>query len=317
MSALIIAEHNNNTLNPATISSINAAHKLTDNIIILIVGYNCKSVATEASLLQFVTKVLYIDNINYRHGSAEIINNIVLKIITNNNQNDYKYIISTATAFGKNILPRIAACLDVEQVSEVINIVSEDTFERFIYSGDALQTVKSLCVIKCLTIRVGFFVNSLNKNTNRAQIEQLDIILEQTKTNPIKFLEFIQSKQQKELTTAKIVVAGGRALQNKNNFLLIEQLADKLNAAIGATRTAVYAGFAPNDWQIGFSGKTIAPDLYIAIGISGAVQHISGVKNSKVIVAINIDEHAPIFQVANYKLVGDLFKIVPELIAAL
>jgi electron transfer flavoprotein alpha subunit len=311
MSALIIAEHNNNTLHPAIISSINAAHKLTNNIIILVVGYNCKSVAIEASLLQFVTKVLYIDNINYRHGSAEIINNIVLKI------NHYKYIISTATAFGKNILPRIAACLDVEQISEVINIISEDTFERLIYSGDAIQTVKLECLIKCLTIRVGFFLNNLNKNTDSSQIEQLDIILEQTKTNPVKFLEFIKSKQQKELTTAKIVVAGGRALQNKNNFLLIEQLADKLNAAIGATRTAVHAGFAPNDWQIGFSGKTIAPDLYIAIGISGAVQHISGIKNSKVIVAINIDEHAPIFQVANYKLVGDLFKIVPELIAAL
>lgn len=315
MSALIIAEHNNNVLHSTTLSSINAAHKLTNEIVVLIIGYNCKSVAIEASVLQFVTKVLYIDNINYSHESSEIISNIVLKII--NNKNYYKYIISTATAFGKNILPRIAACLDVEQVSEVINIISEDTFERLIYSGDVVQTVKLLCGIKCLTIRVGFFVNSLNKNTNSSQIEQLDIILEQTKTNSLKFLEFIQAKQQKELTTAKIVVAGGRALQSKNNFLLIEQLANKLNAAVGATRTAVHAGFAPNDWQIGFSGKTIAPDLYIAIGISGAVQHLSGVKNSKVIVAINIDEHAPIFQVANYKLVGDLFKIVPELIAAL
>ena len=315
MNALIIAEHNNNELHPATLMSINAASKVAEDITVVVIGYNCKTVVKEVSLIQTVTKVLYLDHENHAYLYAENIASIILTIVTNN-QNYYKYIICGATAFGKNVLPRVAACLEVEQISEVTKIISQDTFERFIYSGDVIQTVKLLCDIKCLTIRVGYFENKLIKRINTvALIEQLNFII--NIPDQIKFLEFVSSNQTLDLTNSKIVVAGGRGLQSKSNFVLIEQLAHKLNAAKGATRTAINAGFAPNEWQIGCSGKTIAPDLYIAIGISGAIQHLAGIKDSKVIVAINTDENAPIFSVANYKIVGDLFKIVPELIAAL
>ncbi len=321
MSVLIIAEHDHNTLHLSTIAAINAASQLTKQITVLVMGFNCNTVATLVATTQFVTKVLYLDHINYKHLLAENIVPVIIKIISKN-LNYYKYILCSATAFGKNILPRVAACLDVEQISEVTKIVSSDTFERFIYSGNAIQIVKLFCDIKCLTIRMRYFIDQFvnAKNTNIAIIDQLDpanFIANTVLENRVKFLEFIKSNQQLELTTAKIVVAGGRGLQNKDNFILIGELANKLNAAIGATRTAVNAGFIANDAQIGFSGKTIAPDLYIAIGISGAVQHISGIKDSKVIVAINMDENAPIFQFANYKIVGDLFKVVPELIAQL
>jgi electron transfer flavoprotein alpha subunit len=315
MNALIIAEYDNEELHPATISAINAASNVADYITVLVIGVNCRAIAMEASLIQAVTKVLHVDHKNYTYLCAENVASVILTIIANN-QNYYKYIICGATVFGKNILPRIAACLDVEQISEVTKIISQDTFERFIYSGDVIQTVKLLCDIKCLTVRVGYFENKLIKNINTAApIEQLNVII--NLSDQIKFLEFIKSNQKLELTNSKIVVAGGRGLQSKSNFALIEQLAYKLNAAIGATRTAINSGFAPNELQIGCSGKTIAPDLYIAIGISGAIQHLAGVKDSKIIVAINTDENAPIFSIANYKMVGDLFKIVPELIAAL
>lgn len=319
MSVLVIAEHNNKDLHPAVVSAINAARELSKDIVILVVGYNCKQVATKIASLSFVTKILYIDDIIYKYLYAEDLTEIVLNII-NNSLKKYEYIISVATAFGKDVLPRIAGCLDVEQISEVTKIIDKDIFERFIYSGDAIQIVKLLCTIKCLTVRVGYFTNKITNNINPVNIEQLQVQLESKNifvANNIKFLELITSRQSLNLTNARIVVAGGRALQNKDNFLLIEQLAKKLNAAIGATRTAVHAGFAPNEWQIGFSGKTIAPDVYFAIGISGAVQHVCGVKDSKIIVAINIDPDAPIFKIATYGIVGDLFKIVPELINAL
>ena len=315
MTALIIVEYDNNRINPATLAAINAAKEVVDDITVLVVGYNCKSIAIEMSIISAVTKVLYLDHINYTYLYAENITSAVLNIITNN-PNYYKYIICGATAFGKNVLPRIAACLEMEQISEITKIISEDTFERFVYSSDVVQAVKLLCPIKCLTVRVGYFDNKLIKKMGAsAPVEQLNIIV--NVPEQIKFLEFVKSSQNLELTNAKIVVAGGRGLQNKSNFVLIEQLASKLNAAIGATRTAINAGFAPGEWQIGCSGKTIAPDLYIAIGISGAVQHLVGVKDSKIIVAINIDENAPIAKIANYQIIGDLFKIVPELIEAL
>lgn len=319
INALIIAEHDNSILHPATIAAINAATQLADSIqiIIIVIGSNCKAVAIEAAAVKFVHKVLYIDYINNNYLSTELLTDIILDVI-NNNPDYYTYIICGGTSFGKNLLPRIAANLDVEQISDVVKIIDSDVFERFIYSGNAMQTVKLLCNIKCLTIRVGYFNSELMPNNNIALIEQLNLLINLEKYNrQIKFLKLIKTNQEINLTNAKIVVAGGRALQNKENFALIEQLAYKLKAAIGATRTAVHAGFAPNEWQIGCSGKTIAPDLYIAVGISGAVQHVSGIKDSKIIVAINIDENAPIFQIATYKIVDDLFKIVPELINAI
>lgn len=321
MQVLIIAEHNNKVLNPATISAVWAAQQLAKQITILILGYNCAAVLSEASLLYYVTKVLYVDDIIYQNLYVEQVTESVLHII-NKDQNNYAYIICAATSFGKELMPRIAACLDVEQLSEVIKIIDYETFERFIYSGDAIETVKLLCAIKCLTIRVGCFFNNVVTidNINKASIEKINNIAVK-KINildQIKYLRYINNNNAAlNLSNAKIVVAGGRALQSKDNFTLIERLAKKLNAAVGATRTAVYAGFAPYEWQIGLSGNVIAPDLYIAIGISGAVQHVCGIKDSKIIVAINSDRDAPIFKIATYKIVGDLFKIVPELIDSL
>lgn len=322
MRALIIAEHDNKTLNPSVISAVCAAEQLLTEIIILILGYRCASVLQEASLLQYVTKVLYIDDIIYQDLYAEQVTEIVLHII-NKDKDYYGYIICAATSFGKEVIPRIAACLDVEQVSEIIKIIDQRTFERFIYSGDAIEAVQISCPIKCLTTRLGCFPNNKilidNNNINQDNIEQINNI-DIKKSNileQIKYVEYIKNNVSLNLNNSKVVVAGGRALLSKDNFVLIEKLAKKLNAAVGATRTAVYAGFAPYEWQIGLSGNIIAPDLYIAIGISGAVQHVCGIKDSKVIVAINSDPDAPIFKVATYKIVGDLFKIVPELIDSL
>lgn len=315
MNALIIAEHNNNKLLPATIATIDAASRLTKQITVLIVGYNCQSVINQASITKNVTKILYVDHINYKHLLAENISTIIIKII-NKNINHYQYIMAGATTFGKNLLPRIAAILDIEQISEVTKIISKDTFERFIYTGNAIQTVQLLCNIKCLTIRTINFDDTLNQNIHTATIESLDatqFAIDQRihfSKNQTKIKQSIRP----ELTNAKIVVAGGSGLKSKENFILIEQLADSLNAAIGASKSAVDAGFAPNHYQIGQTGKIIAPKLYIAIGISGAIQHIAGIKESKVIVAINQDENAPILKVAHYAIIGDLFKIIPELI---
>ena len=316
MGALIIAEHNNQHLLSATIATIDAASHLTKNITVLVIGSNCQSVVKEASCAPNVTKILDLDHINYTNLLAENITSVIIEIISKNPTHNYEYIMVGSTTFGKNILPRIAACLDVEQISEVTKIISKDTFERFIYAGNAIQTVRLLCNIKCLTIRTTNFNDEFIKNFTTASIEQLDpqkFIWDQR----IRFAKNqIKNKQSShpELTTAKIVVAGGSSLKSKENFLLIEQLAGKLNAAVGASKSAIDAGFAPNSWQIGQTGKIIAPKLYIAVGISGAVQHVAGIKESKIIVAINIDENAPIFQVAHYAMVGDLFKIIPELI---
>lgn len=320
MNILIIAEHDNKVLNPSTISAVCAAQQLSTQITVLILGYKCTAVLNEASLLYSVTRVLYLDDIIYQDLYAEQVAEIILQIISKDTDN-YRYIICAATSFGKEIMPRIAACLDVEQISEIIKIIDHNTFERFIYSGDAIETVQLFCAIKCLTIRVGCFFNKIIAidNISQASIEEINNIGTNNINilNQIKRLKYINNNTSLNLSNAKIVVAGGRALQSKDNFVLIERLAKKLNAAVGATRTAVYAGFAPYESQIGLSGNIIAPDLYIAIGISGAVQHICGIKDSKVIVAINSDQDAPIFKLATYKIVGDLFKIVPELIDSL
>ena len=321
MAALIIAEHNNTELLPATIATINAASLLTQNITVLIIGYNCQSVVNQTSMASHVTKVLYVDHSNYQYLLAENIATIVIETINNKNKDYYQYIMVGATTFGKNALPRIAAMLDVEQISEVTKIINNDTFERFIYAGNAIQTVKLLCQIKCLTIRTINFNDEFIQNIYTSEIASLNH-LDFSINNNIKFSRnqinpCLSTAIRPSLSTAKIVVAGGSALKSKENFALIEQLADQLNAAVGASKSAVDAGFAPNSWQIGQTGKIIAPKLYIAAGISGAIQHITGIKESKVIVAINIDENAPIFKIANYAIVGDLFKIIPELIKAL
>lgn len=319
MNAIVIAEHNNNELLPATIATISAASNLAKQITVLIIGHNCQSVIHQASIANNVTKVLYIDHINYKHLLAENIATIVTKIIINN-INYYQYILTGATAFGKNLLPRIAGMLDLEQISEVIKIISPDTFERFVYTGNAIQTVQLLCDIKCLTIRAINFNDTFIKNVNStAIIEPLDstqFIIDQ-RIQLAAHQNKIKQSIRPELTTAKIVVAGGNGLKSKENFALVEQLADSLNAAVGASKSAVDAGLAPNNYQIGQTGKIIAPNLYIAIGISGAIQHIAGIKESKIIVAINIDENAPIFKVAHYAIIGDLFKIVPQIIQEL
>ena len=348
MNALIIAEHNNNLLATATIAAINMASLLTDNLTILIVGYHCQSVVNQSAILNKVTRVLYLDDYNFQHLIAENLTNVVIDLINQHykvRDDDKKYInydfiITAATKFGKNLLPRIAGKLNVEQVSEVTKVISPDTFERTICSGNAIENVKIDCKIKCLTIRAINFNNDFIENNCSADIIKLDAKnylidpricffkhttymgsshehqkSENTRLNKVQNNNQICYNQ--ELTTAKIVVAGGGALGSKENFALVEQFAIELNAAVGASKFAVDAGFAPNHVQIGQTGKVIAPYLYIAVGISGAIQHLAGIKGSKIIIAINKDENAPIVKMANYSIIGDLFKIIPEILTEL
>lgn len=307
--ALVIAEHNQTELHPATFSAVTAATQLTSNITLLIAGYDCQAVATQASHLQGVQKVLFTDAPFYANPTAEDLSSLVLSIVTH-----YTYIITPATAFGKNFLPRVAAMCDVAQISDVVKILSPNTFIRPIYAGNAYQTIESHDKCYVLTIRsTAFKPATLGHQT--ATIESLTPVAQNTQ---VAFVSEQQtSSARPDLSQARIIVAGGRGLQSKENFKFIEQLADKLGSAVGASRAAVDAGFISNDHQIGQTGKIVAPDLYIAIGISGAIQHIAGMKGSKVIVAINKDANAPIFQIADYGLVGDLFKIIPELCQAL
>jgi electron transfer flavoprotein alpha subunit len=310
MTTLIIAEHNNQTLNSTTQHVITAAQQLDSDIHILVAGFNCDLVATAAANLTDVKLVLQADNSVYQHALAENMADLIKDIA-----NGYDYILAPATTFGKNILPRVAALLDVGQISDVLQIINADTFVRPIYAGNALATVQSLDTPKIMTIRTTSFAICKIGN-EAAPIKKLDAVCD------LKLSEFVSadntaSTTRPELTAARVVISGGRGLQSKENFKMLEELATVLNAAIGASRAAVDAGFVPNDYQVGQTGKVVAPELYIAIGISGAIQHLAGMKDSKVIVAINKDPDAPIFQVADYGLVGDLFTIVPELIKEL
>lgn len=309
MSALVIVEHNNSQLNNSTYSAVSAALQLDDTVVLLIVGYNCNQVAEDAALIKGVTTVLLVDAPAYEHLFAENVSDVVISIAKN-----YSIIIASATTFGKNILPYIAAKLDVTQVSDVTRIISSDTFEHPIYAGNAIETVKIIDEIKVLTIRSTAF-NSSNEKQTACCIEQLEHQAIQPSVSFMK--QELNASTRPDLSSAKIVISGGRGLQNAEKFKLIEQLADTLGAAIGASRAAVDAGFVSNDYQVGQTGKVVAPTLYIAIGISGAIQHLAGMKDSKVIVAINKDADAPIFQIANYGLVGDLFELVPQLIEQL
>lgn len=309
MRALVVAEHDNKILKPATLNTVTAAKQLCSDIVVLIVGSECKSVAESAAKIEGITAVILADATEYQHLLAENIAPLVVKLAA-----DFTHVLAPATTFGKNIMPRVAALLDVAQISDCIQIITADTFVRPIYAGNALATVQSTDPIKIITIRTtGFLAAKFCADT--AAIETCDVVFN---NDAVRFLTHELSKSERpELTAAKIIVSGGRGMQSGENFKLLETLADRLGAAIGASRAAVDAGFVPNDYQVGQTGKVVAPELYIAIGISGAIQHLAGMKDSKVIVAINKDADAPIFQIADYGLVGDLFEILPQLMTEL
>ncbi|WP_298622904.1 FAD-binding protein [uncultured Legionella sp.] len=309
MSTLILVEHNNQTLHPSTRNVLAAALELDSTPTLLVVGHQCRTVAEQAAELAGVHAVWYVDQPCYEHQLAEQISDLILSFASS-----FSAILAPASTYGKNITPRIAALLDVAQISDVTKIIDAETFEHPVYAGNAIETVRILDPIKVMTIRTTAF-NSVLSSQNACCIENMSY---ESSFNKSKFVRHELSKSERpELGSAKIVVSGGRGLQSAEKFKLIEELADTLGAAIGASRAAVDAGFVPNDYQVGQTGKVVAPTLYIAVGISGAVQHLAGMKDSKVIVAINKDEDAPIFQIANYGLVGDLFELVPQLIEQL
>jgi electron transfer flavoprotein alpha subunit len=305
MKILIIAEHDNAALKLSTFHTLSAAKELGEEIDLLIAGENCQKIAEQAKILP-IKKILVADNVVYAHQLAENMAALIAEIGKN-----YNYILMPASTFGKNILPRVAALLDVAMMSDVIKIMTPDTFLRPIYAGNALATVKSEDKIKVMSIRTTAFA-AVKKSDQ--QIAAIETISEVIPNNLSRFEKQELTKSSRpELTDARVIISGGRGLKSAENFHLLEKIADRLGAAVGASRAAVDAGFAPNDYQVGQTGKVVAPDLYIAVGISGAIQHLAGMKDSKVIVAINNDPEAPIFQIADYGLVGDLFKILPEL----
>jgi len=305
MSILVIAEHDNTSLSPATLNTISAAKEIGSDIDILVAGSGCANVGKEASQIPHVKSILLADSIEYKDFIAENISTLIISL-----SKDYTHLMAPSTTTGKNFMPRVAALLDVMQISDIIKVVDESTFQRPIYAGNALSTVKSSDNIKIITVRSTSFEVSENSGGN-AEIKSINGTGE---TDKSKFLKSeLSSSERPELTSAKIVVSGGRGMQDGSNFGMLEKVADKLGAAVGASRAAVDAGFVPNDYQVGQTGKVVAPELYIAVGISGAIQHLAGMKDSKVIVAINKDEDAPIFQVADYGVVTDLFDAIPEL----
>ncbi len=306
MKLLMIAEHDNHVLKSSNQSVLTAATQLSSTIDCLVIGYHCLPIIEKIKKFNSIREVIVCSSENYEHQLAENTSELIASVAKN-----YDYVLSPATTFGKNLLPRVAALLDVAMISDVIQIISPDTFVRPIYAGNALATVMSDDKIKVLTIRTSAFAPMSMKDQHSAKIQELTHSIPNLTCRWIS-QELTESKRP-ELTSAKIIVSGGRGLKSAANFKLLETLADTLGAAMGASRAAVDAGFAPNDYQVGQTGKIVAPDLYIAIGISGAIQHIAGMKESKVIVAINSDPDAPIFQLADYGLVGDLFKILPEL----
>ena len=305
MKILVIAEHDNTSLKGSTNSTIAAAKEISSDISVLVAGHSCSSVSDEAACLDGVTSVMLADSSTYENFLAEDIANLIVSI-----SDDFEYILAPATTFGKNFLPRVAAILDSQQISEITEVVSADTFKRPIYAGSCIATVKTLEPKKIISVRSTAF-DGVTKGESQASV--IDV----SSTDSLNVSSFVKEdlavSDRPELTAADIVVSGGRGMQSGDNFHLLDSIADKLGAAVGASRAAVDAGFVPNDYQVGQTGKIVAPDLYIAVGISGAIQHLAGMKDSKVIVAINKDEDAPIFQVADYGLVADLFEALPEL----
>jgi len=308
MSILVIAEHDNASLKGATLSTITAAQAIGGDIEVLVAGAGCQAVADEAVKVTGVSKVLLADNAAYAHQLPEAVASLIAELGKN-----YSHVLAPATTTGKNVMPRAAALLDVAQISDITQVESADTFVRPIYAGNAMATVQSEDAVKVITVRTTAFDEAGAEGS--AAIEACDFVAEQSIASFVS--EQLSKSERPELISASIVISGGRGMQNGENFALLEKVADKLGAAIGASRAAVDAGFVPNDMQVGQTGKIVAPDLYVAVGISGAIQHLAGMKDSKVIVAINKDEEAPIFQVADYGLVADLFKVMPELEAAL
>ena len=308
MSVLVYAEHDNASLKTETHKLVNAAQKMGGDIHVLVAGEGCQAVAEAAAQIDGVAKVLVADNAAYKHQLAENTADLVLELA-----GDYSHVVAAATTTGKNFMPRVAALLDVAQVSDIIGVESEDTFVRPIYAGNAIATVQSSDGKKVITVRAASF--DAAGTSGSAEIAAIDVVKGSEKSDFVS-AELTESERP-ELTAAEVVISGGRGMQNGDNFKLLEGIADKLGAAIGASRAAVDAGFVPNDMQVGQTGKIVAPQLYIAVGISGAIQHLAGMKDSKVIVAINKDEEAPIFQVADYGLVGDLFEVLPELESSL
>ena len=304
MASLVIAEHDNASLKDATHKTVTAAAAVSSPVHVLVAGENCAGVAETAAKIAGVEKVLLADAPEYARQLAEPMETLILSLAGN-----YDAILAPATTMGKNILPRVAAKLDVGQISEILKVVSPDTFERPIYAGNAIETLQAPAGKKIITVRTTAFAAAAEGGN--ATIEKVTPAAD---PGTSKFAgEALSKSERPELTSAKIVISGGRGLGSKENFKLLDSIADKLHAAVGASRAAVDAGFVPNDYQVGQTGKAVAPDLYIAVGISGAIQHLAGMKDSRRIVAINKDEEAPIFQVADYGLVGDLFKILPEL----
>jgi electron transfer flavoprotein alpha subunit len=306
MPTLLLAEHDNKSLKDATAKALTAAKALGADVHILVAGHNCQAAADAAAKLDGVKKVLLADAPAYEHMLAEPTAAVIVSLA-----GPYETIMAAATTTGKNIMPRVAALLDVMQISEISKVVAPDTFERPIYAGNAIQTVRSLDAKKVVTVRTAAF-QATGEGSAAAPVEPAAAAADPGLSGFVG--EELSKSERPELTSAKIIISGGRAMQNRDNFTkYIEPVADKLGAAVGASRAAVDAGYAPNDWQVGQTGKVVAPDLYIAVGISGAIQHLAGMKDSKVIVAINKDEEAPIFQVADYGLVADLYQALPEL----
>jgi electron transfer flavoprotein alpha subunit len=305
MSILVVAEHDNKNLKGATLNTLNAATQIGDEIHLLVAGHETNNVVEESQSLNGVTKIINVDNELYKNSLAEEVEKLVISIAA-----DYSYILAPATTFGKNFMPRIAAKMDTQQISDIISVESSDTFKRPIYAGSCIATVKSSDEKKVITVRSTAF-DAVEKTNSNIPVDTLSAI------DACGVSEFVSEElaesDRPELTAAEIVISGGRGMQSGENFHLLDSIADKLGAAVGASRAAVDAGFVPNDYQVGQTGKIVAPDLYIAVGISGAIQHLAGMKDSKVIVAINKDEDAPIFQVADYGLVADLFNALPEL----
>lgn len=309
MTALVLADHDNKALKASTLNTVTAAARAGGTVDVLVVGHDAGAVAQQAAKIAGVARVLLADAPQFANGLAEVVAEQVVALATG-----YSHVFAAATAYGKNILPRVAARLDCAQVSDIISVESADTFTRPIYAGNAIATVQSTDAIKVVTARPTNF-DPAPAEGGAASVENVAVVSDSGATRFVS--RDIAKSDRPELQGAKVVVSGGRGMGSADNFKLLEPLADKLNAAMGASRAAVDAGYAPNDWQVGQTGKVVAPQLYIAIGISGAIQHLAGMKDSKVIVAINKDAEAPIFSVADYGLVGDLFEVIPQLVKEL
>jgi electron transfer flavoprotein alpha subunit len=305
MSVLIIAEHTHDEIKPSTLNTIAAASQISADIDVLVIGHNCSGASAAAAKIAGVKKVLNCDSEHYTHAIAEKLTPVIMGIAKN-----YTHILAPATTSGKNLMPRVSALLDVQQISDIISVENDNTFKRPVYAGNVIATVESSDAIKVITVRSTAF-DAVASEGGSASVEDLAPSDDVTSTHFVK--QELTVSDRPELTAASIVISGGRGVGSAENFQIIEALADKLGAAVGASRAAVDAGYVPNDYQVGQTGKIVAPDLYMAVGISGAIQHLAGMKESKVIVAINKDEEAPIFAVADYGLVADLFDVIPEL----